>query len=67
MEDIAFSRALRHHGRPATIRQRLHSSARRWEQSGVTRTILLMWGLRLAYYAGVSPDRLARFYQPHSP
>jgi len=65
MEDIALSRALRRHGRPAAIRQRLRSSPRRWEQHGVIRTILLMWGLRLAYFAGVAPGRLARFYQLH--
>ena len=67
MEDIALSRILRRHGRPAIIRQRLHSSPRRWEQHGVTRTILLMWGLRLAYFTGVAPDRLARFYRLHQP
>jgi rSAM/selenodomain-associated transferase 2 len=67
MEDIALSRALRRHGRPAVIRQPLQSSPRRWEQHGVIRTILLMWGLRLAYFAGVNPGRLARFYQPHQP
>lgn len=65
MEDIALSRALRRHGRPVTIRQRLRSSPRRWEQHGVIRTILLMWTLRLAYFLGVTPDRLARYYQPH--
>jgi len=67
MEDIALSRALRRHGRPAVIMQRLQSSPRRWEQHGIVRTILLMWGLRLAYFAGVAPGRLARFYQPHQP
>jgi rSAM/selenodomain-associated transferase 2 len=67
MEDIALSRTLRRHGRPAALRQRLRSSARRWEKHGVIRTILLMWSLRLAYFAGVTPDRLARYYQPHLP
>ena len=67
MEDIALSRTLKRHGRPAVIRQRLRSSPRRWEEHGVIRTMLLMWGLRLAYFAGVSPGRLARLYQPHQP
>lgn len=65
MEDIALSRTLRRHSRPAAIRQRLRSSPRRWERHGVIRTILLMWSLRLAYFAGVAPGRLARFYQLH--
>jgi rSAM/selenodomain-associated transferase 2 len=67
MEDIALSRALRRECSPACIRQPLATSSRRWRTHGVLRTIMLMWGLRLAYYAGVSPARLARFYAPHQP
>ena len=62
MEDIALSRALKQHGRPACIRQRLVTSARRWQQHGITRTILTMWGLRLAYFIGISPRHLAKYY-----
>jgi rSAM/selenodomain-associated transferase 2 len=62
MEDIALSRALKKHGRPACIRQRLVTSARRWQQHGITRTILTMWGLRLAYFIGISPRHLAKYY-----
>jgi rSAM/selenodomain-associated transferase 2 len=67
MEDIAISRALRRHGRPASIRQPLVSSPRRWLAHGVFRTILHMWALRLAYFLGVSPERLAACYAPHRP
>jgi hypothetical protein len=38
------------------------TSGRRWEKNGVWRTILLMWRLRLAYFLGADPDRLARQY-----
>ncbi|HAJ91241.1 MAG TPA: glycosyl transferase [Gammaproteobacteria bacterium] len=62
MEDIALSRALKQHSRPACIRQRLVTSARRWQQHGITRTILTMWGLRLAYFIGISPHHLAKYY-----
>jgi rSAM/selenodomain-associated transferase 2 len=62
MEDIAFSRTLKRHGQPAILHQKLQTSARRWLTQGVVRTVLLMWGLRLAYYCGASPERLARFY-----
>jgi rSAM/selenodomain-associated transferase 2 len=65
MEDIAFSRTLRQRGRPASIRQPLVSSPRRWLADGVLRTILRMWTLRLAYFLGVSPERLAAYYTPH--
>jgi rSAM/selenodomain-associated transferase 2 len=65
MEDIAISRELRRHGHPAGIRQPLASSPRRWLAHGVLRTILRMWVLRLGYFLGVKPERLASFYAPH--
>jgi rSAM/selenodomain-associated transferase 2 len=62
MEDIALSRALKRLSRPARIATPVVTSSRRWERRGVLRTILLMWWLRLAYWLGVSPARLARWY-----
>jgi len=62
MEDIALSRRLRRFSRPVCIRTPVLTSSRRWEQYGIVRTILLMWGLRLAYASGVSPWTLKRFY-----
>lgn len=63
MEDIEFSRRLRSRSRPAALRQRVITSGRRWEKHGVWRTIFLMWHLRLLYWLGESPDRLAHRYQ----
>lgn len=65
MEDIALSRALRRIGRPVSLRQRLHTSSRRWRRHGVVRTILTMWLLRLGYFIGIRPERLAAFYATH--
>ncbi len=62
MEDVAFSRALKKEGSIACLRARVTSSARRWEQHGPVRTILLMWVLKLLYLAGVPPTRLKRLY-----
>ena len=62
MEDVAFCRALKRQGRIACLRSRVVSSARRWEQNGPVRTILLMWALKLLYLAGVAPARLKRLY-----
>ncbi len=63
MEDIALSRILRAEGRPLCLRQRLRTSARRWERHGVLRTVFLMWRLRLLYFLGADPQRLARRYR----
>lgn len=62
MEDIAFSRQLKTYSAPLCIAHRLTTSGRRWEKHGVWRTIVLMWRLRLAYWLGADPDRLALQY-----
>ncbi|MCB1957706.1 MAG: TIGR04283 family arsenosugar biosynthesis glycosyltransferase [Rhodocyclaceae bacterium] len=72
MEDIELSRRLRHRCRPATLREKVVTAGRRWDENGPIRTILLMWRLRLAYWLGASPSDLAERYQrlprpPHTP
>lgn len=63
MEDIELSRRLLRLGRPACLRQHVLTSGRRWDQRGAWRTIVLMWRLRLLYWLGASPERLARAYR----
>lgn len=63
MEDIALCRVLlRGAGRPLCLRQRVAPSTRRWARHGKINTTLLMWRLRLAFFFGASPARLARIY-----
>jgi rSAM/selenodomain-associated transferase 2 len=62
MEDIELCARLKPHGAPACLRDQVLTSARRWQQHGVWRTIWLMWRLRLAYFLGADPDRLASRY-----
>ena len=62
MEDVAICKRLRRLGRPVIIEQPVEASSRRWEERGVARTVLDMWWLRLAYVAGVSPQRLWQHY-----
>jgi rSAM/selenodomain-associated transferase 2 len=62
MEDIALSARLKRHGPPACLKARVTTSSRRWEQRGIVRTIVLMWGLRLAFFLGADPRVLARHY-----
>jgi rSAM/selenodomain-associated transferase 2 len=63
MEDVAFCRRMKRLGRPSCRRERVLTSARRWEARGVLRTIVLMWRLRLLYFLGARPEDLARIYQ----
>lgn len=62
MEDIALSKRLKRASRPLCLRERVVTSPRRWEKSGVLSTLLLMWRLRLAYFFGADPKELARQY-----
>ncbi|MGE0680367.1 MAG: TIGR04283 family arsenosugar biosynthesis glycosyltransferase [Candidatus Binatia bacterium] len=62
MEDIELSRRLKRVGKIACLRERVKTSARRWQRDGVCRTIMLMWMLRCAYFLGMSPRQLKTFY-----
>ena len=63
MEDVALTKALRRHGRPLCIREPVITSSRRWEERGILRTMVLMNRLRLAYFLGADPSRLAERYR----
>lgn len=65
MEDVAMSRLLKRRSAPICLSERAVTSGRRWEANGVLRTIAFMWWLRLRYFFGASPDRLARSYEAH--
>ncbi|MCC2095758.1 MAG: TIGR04283 family arsenosugar biosynthesis glycosyltransferase [Hyphomicrobiales bacterium] len=62
MEDIEISKRLKRLGPPLCLQEEVTTSGRRWETNGVIRTILTMWRLRLAYFLGADPARLARQY-----
>jgi rSAM/selenodomain-associated transferase 2 len=63
MEDIEISRRLKAHSKPLCLRAKVTTSGRRWERRGVWRTIFLMWRLRLQYWLGTPPEKLARAYR----
>jgi rSAM/selenodomain-associated transferase 2 len=63
MEDVEFSRRLAACGKTLLLPVRISTSGRRWEAFGPVRTILLMWGLRLAYFLGMPPARCAELYR----
>lgn len=62
MEDVALSARLKQLSTPLCLRARVTTSPRRWRKYGVARTILLMWQLRLRFYLGADPAKLARAY-----
>ena len=62
MEDVALSARLKRLSRPLCLRAKVTVSPRRWQRRGVLRTVLLMWKLRLGYFFGADPVRLAKAY-----
>jgi len=58
MEDVDLSRRLLTLGAPACLRPQVLTSARRWEQHGVLRTVWLMWWLRAVCFLGRVGARL---------
>ena len=64
MEDVALCRALKARGnKPACLKTTATTSARRWLEHGIVKTILTMWYLRFAYWKGVDPKDLAAKYK----
>ncbi len=62
MEDVAMSKLLKQHSSPLLINPPVITSARRWQNRGAIRTILLMWKLRFLFWVGIDPQRLGEMY-----
>jgi rSAM/selenodomain-associated transferase 2 len=62
-EDLDLIARARRRGRYTCLPEEVETSARRWEQRGVLRTVALMWGLRLLCHAGVDPELLRKIYE----
>ena len=62
MEDVEMARRIKKNGRLRMIRTPVVTSGRRFREHGFVRSAVRNQILMAAYYAGVRPDRLARFY-----
>jgi rSAM/selenodomain-associated transferase 2 len=63
LEDLDFIRRLNRHGRIAVIRRPVLTSARRFRQNGIGRTLANNWSIWALYLLGVHPERLAQRYR----
>lgn len=62
LEDLDLVRALRRRGRLARLRAPVTTSARRYLEGGVLRTMLRNWGALAGWRLGLDRTRLARWY-----
>jgi len=63
MEDLEIIARLRTIGQVVLLARHITTSARRHKQTGLLRSVLLMWYLRTRYMLGTSPTRLQQLYQ----
>jgi uncharacterized protein len=63
LEDVDLIRRLRRQGSIAIAPVPVIASSRRWQQYGVWRTSLINQFILAGYFAGISPNRLTRWYQ----
>jgi uncharacterized protein len=63
MEDYELARRMKRIGRTAMLPLTVRTSGRRFRELGPFRTAALNWWIIVCYHAGVSPERLARWYR----
>jgi rSAM/selenodomain-associated transferase 2 len=63
MEDFEFVRSLKQWGNIAIVPDFVLTSGRRWQKLGVFRTTIVNQIVILAYFLGVSPQRILQWYR----
>lgn len=61
-EDVELVRRIKREGNFSVLKMPVTVSGRRYIQHGVFRTALLIYALRLAYWLGISPQRLKNWF-----
>lgn len=63
MEDWEFSKKMAKMGKLLYVDKNIYTSARRWENYGVLKTIILMHKIKILYKLGISPSKLKEIYR----
>ncbi|MGH7908581.1 MAG: TIGR04283 family arsenosugar biosynthesis glycosyltransferase, partial [Thermodesulfobacteriota bacterium] len=59
---IEFVRKVKKISKGVEILSPVSTSVRRFERSGVLKTFVTIWILRILYYLGIPPEALLRYY-----
>lgn len=62
-DDLDFVRRVKRAGRFVVLPEKTVTSPRRYRESGAFRQVLRNWRVLAGYYAGVSPEKLDRWYR----
>lgn len=63
MEDFQFIRQLKKLGKVVIIPAKVQTSSRRWQKLGVWQTTLINQLVIIAFFLGISPQKIADFYR----
>ena len=63
MEDFVFMQRLKREGRVVIAPLAVTTSSRRWKKLGIFKTTMINQAVLVAYFFGIDPDRLARWYK----
>jgi rSAM/selenodomain-associated transferase 2 len=63
MEDWEFSKKMAASGKLLYLEKNIFTSARRWENQGIFKTIILMHKIKILYKFGVNPKKLKKLYK----
>ncbi|MFW6266931.1 MAG: TIGR04283 family arsenosugar biosynthesis glycosyltransferase [Halanaerobium sp.] len=63
MEDWEFSKKMAAAGDLIFLEKQIYTSARRWEEYGILKTILLMHKIKFLYLMGCDPEKLKKIYR----
>lgn len=61
-DDLDFVRRLRRAGRFVILPEKTTTSPRRYRERGALTQVLVNWKVQIGYFAGVSPEKLERWY-----
>ena len=64
LEDLDLVQRMKRHGEIVVLPLEAVTSARRYLEGGIARTVIVNWLIWALYLAGVSPQKLARLYHP---
>ncbi|MFQ5788703.1 MAG: TIGR04283 family arsenosugar biosynthesis glycosyltransferase, partial [Thermodesulfobacteriota bacterium] len=62
MEDLELVNKIKNIKKGMRVKSPVITSVRRFENSGILRTFLKMWTLRILYFLGISTQTLVRYY-----
>lgn len=61
-DDVIFSKKLKRLGKTCVLKNKVYSSARRWEKQGIVRATLINWLVTMGFIFGISPETLKKLY-----